>query len=1134
MERYSRSTAKQHRHLCATAAAMQSILLEEGLPLIPSAYFAAGIAAVRDADRADREGVAALSAFVAVVLPLVHTESLPKAKAKEAAIVIASFLRDPAGGLSTGTLRSMVKSLGLVALRVDLEDWPSIELPLETLLLFAVDKRPKVRRCAQSCLEVLLKNCHNSSITKKASKVVHCMLRKYIALVKNTCSIEPTDAALNNTVSKPENLETLHMLNVMNTVLPYISDKVRMKILSDAYELLGFHFSWTTRHILRILEALLEHSDVKVFVPKAEDFMSALASYISTAEKNPVDTIVSASMLLKILLSKFEDAFPSMWIKYLPPVFISLIGYLESDSDTSKLVADILKELINFHINQSLLMLGTGQSNNYEVESSPEASAVASMCSVSDKMLKKCSFPTEHMLEVMSVLFLKLGESSIFFMKEVLITLSQFTLNVDGKHNMKPLEQCIGAAVIAMGPEKLLSLVPLTFDMEKSSCSNSWIIPILKKYVIGASLQYFLDNIAPLAEDIQEACKRVEKESCRKSLQSCFYSLWDLLPSFCRYPIDSPEKIKSLFELFLVVLKEEPSLHKIIASALQVLVNSIRDDNRHCVDEPCSFFSQNFNMEVKKFRYSKKVASKNMKAMASRSLELFQILKDIFFESPDKRVYFKDALGPLAFIIPSEYLKNFFYSELASVEQSCDSADSERLDDHAQAEYKKAGEGKTLGKNEEKRCLLMELASSFVAAADTDLTNIILHLIRSSLLDTNGVIQCEAYSTLSRVLEEKDSYSSAQLDELIELLFAVKPPVDTSSLKNRFSCFEYLLVYILKSNLANLNAKAFLILNEILLTLKSKKASRKMAYDSLLAISGKLKAPHSDSADSDLLHLFSMVIGYLSSSSPHIISAAVSALSLLIYHDAAFCLSVPNLIPAVLVLLQSKANEVIKATLGFIKVLASSLVCNDLKKLLPEILLGLLPWSLVSKNHFRSKVSIIVEILIRKCSWEAVENQTPEKYKNFVKFIHEGRATQKFDKAANTSESAERGKKRLRDNALNPSKKPSMDKSSSSQMMSGKKELNGFSKGRSSSKMMYRTGVSNSHSRNKAWTRNTVTNHKRRYAEQQKVSGVDTLTKKQKQNMNVSRVKKPKLDKLSVNSKSFASSRFNKHKRRSS
>ncbi|XP_020595290.1 RRP12-like protein, partial [Phalaenopsis equestris] len=282
MERYSRSTAKQHRHLCATAAAMQSILLEEGLPLIPSAYFAAGIAAVRDADRADREGVAALSAFVAVVLPLVHTESLPKAKAKEAAIVIASFLRDPAGGLSTGTLRSMVKSLGLVALRVDLEDWPSIELPLETLLLFAVDKRPKVRRCAQSCLEVLLKNCHNSSITKKASKVVHCMLRKYIALVKNTCSIEPTDAALNNTVSKPENLETLHMLNVMNTVLPYISDKVRMKILSDAYELLGFHFSWTTRHILRILEALLEHSDVKVFVPKAEDFMSALASYIST------------------------------------------------------------------------------------------------------------------------------------------------------------------------------------------------------------------------------------------------------------------------------------------------------------------------------------------------------------------------------------------------------------------------------------------------------------------------------------------------------------------------------------------------------------------------------------------------------------------------------------------------------------------------------------------------------------------------------------------------------------------------------------------------------------------------------------------------------------------------------------
>lgn len=55
-------------------------------------------------------------------------------------------------------------------------------------------------------------------------------------------------------------------------------------------------------------------------------------------------------------------------------------------------------------------------------------------------------------------------------------------------------------------------------------------------------------------------------------------------------------------------------------------------------------------------------------------------------------------------------------------------------------------------------------------------------------------------------------------------------------------------------------------------------------------------------------------MGYLSSPSPHIMSGAISALSLLIYNDADFCLAVPNLIPSVLVLLQNKSNEVIKVS----------------------------------------------------------------------------------------------------------------------------------------------------------------------------------------------------------------------------
>lgn len=45
-----------------------------------------------------------------------------------------------------------------------------------------------------------------------------------------------------------------------------------------------------------------------------------------------------------------------------------------------------------------------------------------------------------------------------------------------------------------------------------------------------------------------------------------------------------------------------------------------------------------------------------------------------------------------------------------------------------------------------------------------------------------------------------------------------------------------------------------------------------------------------------------------------------------------------------------------QAVLGFVKVLVSCLEARDLQRLLPDVLKEVLPWSSVSRNHFRSKV----------------------------------------------------------------------------------------------------------------------------------------------------------------------------------
>lgn len=61
-------------------------------------------------------------------------------------------------------------------------------------------------------------------------------------------------------------------------------------------------------------------------------------------------------------------------------------------------------------------------------------------------------------------------------------------------------------------------------------------------------------------------------------------------------------------------------------------------------------------------------------------------------------------------------------------------------------------------------------------------------------------------------------------------------------------------------------------------------------------------------------YFYSQITGYLSSSSPHIKSGVVSALSVLVYNDPGICITMPDVVSTVMELLHSKAIEVIKVS----------------------------------------------------------------------------------------------------------------------------------------------------------------------------------------------------------------------------
>ncbi|ESQ54996.1 hypothetical protein EUTSA_v10024271mg [Eutrema salsugineum] len=1006
MDRYAKSSASQHRHLVATAAAMRSILTAESLPPSPPAFFAAAISSL-DSSTADPMAVSALLTFLSLVVPLVPPGEISATMAREAVIVLVNRIDGEGDKLGVASLRAGVKCIGTLLIGFcDLDDWESIRIGFASLLKFAIDKRPKVRRCAQECLEKLFASLRSSTVIKEASNTVYGLLKEHKPVLSELSSTKMEEGSKVESTLKPENAEAAHVLNVLSAIIPFLSAKVSSKVFSELCKLMTSQFSPLTRQILKAIDSIFKNSEDTVIVPEIEGVITSLTNYLSLHDKNPADTIVHVSTLLKSALEKAYSDEPLLCLRKLPLVCGSLAGLLTSADDVASQVSVILKDLISSYIDTNNLL--TERSLLCEDEDNltggGNINAARSVCRVFESTLNSCDgIPKECILTVTALLIEKLGELSYILANNIIFKLADIMKNATGDNSSSQyVQQCIGSAVVAMGPVRLLTLLPITLHAESHSCENDWLIPILRRYIVGATLDYYVKHIVPLAKSLMLASKGAKKSAHGKKLRPCGHELLRLLPAFCNYPTDVPQNFGSLAKLMAKFIKKKSFMHEAVAVSLQMLVNQNKRIPKPSTDmgEAKADISEDSKPEFEsRFHYSRKASTKNLKALASSSAVLLQTLVDLFTVSGTEiRADFKAAIGCLASTLDSSVRKKILISLLnkfdpageseieGKVDQSNDSMDEEK-------------DNRSTTKTQLKRSAVLDLASSFVEGAKEDLIELIYNLVRQSFLATNEADLRGAYETLSRLLEEHGWFCSSHFAEVIKMLLSHKTLEDAASSKSRFACFHVLMAHGIQSSSEEENEKAFLILNEMILTLKDgNEEHRKAACDALVMVYTTLKNSSSITSDEPCPKLINMITGYISGSSPHIRSGAVSALSVLIYKDPEICLSSPELLSSVLSLLHTKSIEIIKAVLGFVKVLVSTSQAQDLQNLLQNLLWEILPWSSVSRHYFKSKVTIIVEIMIRKCGTRAVQLATPDKHKSFLQTVLENRSGKPKDK----------------------------------------------------------------------------------------------------------------------------------------
>lgn len=79
------------------------------------------------------------------------------------------------------------------------------------------------------------------------------------------------------------------------------------------------------------------------------------------------------------------------------------------------------------------------------------------------------------------------------------------------------LHECLGSAVRAMGPETFLGFLPLNLEAEDLSEVNVWVFPILKQYIIGARLSFFVEailgSVGQMKQKSQQVCTLIQREA---------------------------------------------------------------------------------------------------------------------------------------------------------------------------------------------------------------------------------------------------------------------------------------------------------------------------------------------------------------------------------------------------------------------------------------------------------------------------------------------------------------------------------------------------------------------------------------------------------------------------------------------
>ncbi|XP_010897516.1 RRP12-like protein [Esox lucius] len=941
VQRFWESNSAAHKEICAVLAAVTEVIRSYGGKETETEYFAA-LMTTLEAVESD-ESLAAVAYLLNLVMKRVPAPVLIS-KFSDTAKALMDVMSNHASSESAAALRWVLSCLSTLLRKQDVTVW-SYSSTLQVyhgLLSFTVHSKPKVRKAAQHGVCSILRG---SDFLFTENAPAHHPAAETTA---KFCIREIEQAG-----GSKEDVTTLHILGLLKDLIvtfPLCAVKsccetlLRVMTLSHvlvtACAMQAFHKLFSGKPNPSTLSAELSAQIITAlydYLPSGNDLQPLLA-WLAVMEKAHV---YLASVQSPLSLGHFPRLFATAVSCLLSP-------HSQVVSAATNTLKTLLSECVAPHM-EDIGPVGSGASSGNP----------AYVCKVFRIVEEGLSYRFHaawpFVLQLLGCFYKAAGKYAHPVMTKSLQALADLRATPRFPF-CGELDLAVGGAVESMGPEVVLTAVPLNITGQEDDMEfpRSWLIPVIRDHVKNTHLAYFTSYLLPLAVTLRERAEELEKAGQKleaKVYKTVQLQIWTMLPGFCLGPLDLMVSFKGIARALGMAINERPDLRLTICQAIRTVIT-----------KGCNTDEE--KAEVGRF-------AKNF----------LPILFNVYSQQPapgDSAPYRMAVLDTIK-----------VYLSVTDQQMVCTflSKATERLSSPDCTEFI--------------RLAVMDLVVAMAPCVDEVTMSQTFDLIKPYLEMKEPHMQKKAYRVLEEMCggerEQCTAFILSHLETLKHVLLGALKNASSPAKRPRLKCLIHIVKQLSEEHKDFITA---LLPEVIICTKEVSVGARKSAYTLLVEMGNAFIRFYGDA--NEALEKFLLLVYVGLTGSVTMITCTVLALTRLVfeYKDSIDMGTMEQLLHNVCLLLTSRTREIVKAALSFVKVIIFVMDPKTLAGHITVVMEGIGNIREDVRRHFRTKLKNIFTKLIRKFGFELVKSMLPAEHHKVLGNIRKAEARTKRSKLA--------------------------------------------------------------------------------------------------------------------------------------